>query len=488
MMSQLPRLNVVLKSPVIPWNTGNAGRTCLGFGAALHLVGPLGFDPSHQQAKRAGLDYWPSVNLHLWENWEEFEATVLPELNGNGYLFSKQDKHGENSLNKVDFFEDPSNCEEKVALIFGSEQKGLDGLSASALKLPRVYFPMNSDIRSYNLSSSVAMGLSEAWRQTQTRASTTCSVRSQQQQTNSAYSWQPPPLATNVDVESLPLPLRHTYIPLVFDTSADNMLKKHACRGVFFRNMGAFFATTLCQWTHSDAAAFFKSRDMFALSSSATRTLLCNNSLSLDRLPKLLDVGAATGTTTAEMSECFDYVVATEASKVCTRTLAQVDGVDVAMTAKSLQNTKEFGPFDVVSLLNVLDRTEDPDALLSEAISVLKEGSALDGDGDGGVLLLGFSMPLSPFVQPQTFTTSPQLPDQKDALDNDHLGTFFSKIDSEGSFETFVSDIHKYILLRRSLTIERWSKFPYVAGSPGSYQWMEQVLFVVRPQMTSKTK
>ena len=52
----LPQLNVVLKSPIIPWNTGNAGRTCLGFGAALHLVKPLGFDPSDKQAKRAGLD------------------------------------------------------------------------------------------------------------------------------------------------------------------------------------------------------------------------------------------------------------------------------------------------------------------------------------------------------------------------------------------------------------------------------------------------
>ena len=63
---RLPRLNVVLHRPIIPWNTGNAGRTCLGFGAALHLVGPLGFDVTDKSAKRAGLDYWcdPTLLCH----------------------------------------------------------------------------------------------------------------------------------------------------------------------------------------------------------------------------------------------------------------------------------------------------------------------------------------------------------------------------------------------------------------------------------------
>ena len=61
-----PWLHIVLYKPLIHWNTGSVGRTCLGFGAKLHLIRPLGFDISDKAVKRAGLDYWPHVDLEVF--------------------------------------------------------------------------------------------------------------------------------------------------------------------------------------------------------------------------------------------------------------------------------------------------------------------------------------------------------------------------------------------------------------------------------------
>jgi hypothetical protein len=77
--------HVVLVRPEIPWNTGNAGRTCLAAGAQLHLVGPLGFSMRDREVRRAGLDYWPRVMPRLWEDWDRF-AAQLPAL-GKPLLF-----------------------------------------------------------------------------------------------------------------------------------------------------------------------------------------------------------------------------------------------------------------------------------------------------------------------------------------------------------------------------------------------------------------
>ena len=488
----LPQLNVVLKSPIIPWNTGNAGRTCLGFGAALHLVKPLGFDPSDKQAKRAGLDYWPHVNLFIHDDWDSFERDVLgPELNHNGFLFSKQDKHGQVPLHDVNFFPTltppppPPPSTAKVALIFGSEQKGLDGISEHSLAtLPRVYFPMNtSAIRSYNLSSSVAMGLSEAWRQTQHLP-----THHRRQSFSTTSGWTPPLSLTQCQLKDLPPSLRHTFVPLCFDSSSDAMLQRQEKPSSvintvvsFLQRMGSSMATTFGGFTHSDAAALFRTHHMFALSSSVAKALLyptLTPSSSTNRMPKLLDVGAATGTTTAELSDLFQFVVATEASVVCARRLAHV--VDVALTTNTLDEAAQYGPFDVVSLLNVLDRTEHPQQLLAEAIGLLKH---TDNHQHGG-LLLAFSQPLKPFVQPQTFATPNAI--QRDNKMDGHT-TFFDAINSKESFETFASGILEQILVPNDLEVIRWSKFPYVAGShKRGYQCMPQAIFLVRPRETRK--
>src|SRR5581483_6463799 len=71
--------HIVLIEPEMPWNTGNIGRTCLGAGAELHLVGRLGFHLDDQQVQRAGLDYWEKVKLSRHETWEKFLEGLPPQ-------------------------------------------------------------------------------------------------------------------------------------------------------------------------------------------------------------------------------------------------------------------------------------------------------------------------------------------------------------------------------------------------------------------------
>ena len=81
-------IHIVLVEPEIHWNTGNAGRTCLGLDATLHLVKPLGFNIDDKSVKRAGLDYWKHVKLQVWEDWSSFEAQ-MDEL-GQPFFFSAE--------------------------------------------------------------------------------------------------------------------------------------------------------------------------------------------------------------------------------------------------------------------------------------------------------------------------------------------------------------------------------------------------------------
>ena len=76
-------LNVVLVEPEIPANTGNIGRTCVVSGTHLHLVGPLGFSLDDKSLKRAGMAYWQSLNVSVYDNWDQFL-----EKNGLAQTFS----------------------------------------------------------------------------------------------------------------------------------------------------------------------------------------------------------------------------------------------------------------------------------------------------------------------------------------------------------------------------------------------------------------
>lgn len=146
--------HVVLVHPLIPPNTGNIARTCAATGTPLHLIGPLGFEISDRYLKRAGLDYWPYVDLHYHPSLAEFQ-TYHQQQSGRWIGFSTS---GMYSYVKFPFRADDW-------LLFGSETTGL---SANILTdcHATVHIPMaQPKVRSLNLSVSVAVGLFEARRQ-----------------------------------------------------------------------------------------------------------------------------------------------------------------------------------------------------------------------------------------------------------------------------------------------------------------------------------
>lgn len=147
-------LHVVLVQPEIHWNTGNAGRSCLAAGAALHLVRPLGFSLSQREVKRAGLDYWEHVDLTVWNSWRELEER-LPQL-GEPVFFSTK---AERMYWDIDYGA-------RTVLVFGRETGGLPRNIHERYAERMVKMPIESDVvRSLNLSTAVGIALYEVMRQ-----------------------------------------------------------------------------------------------------------------------------------------------------------------------------------------------------------------------------------------------------------------------------------------------------------------------------------
>jgi tRNA (cytidine/uridine-2'-O-)-methyltransferase len=151
----MPRaLHVCLVEPEIHWNTGNAGRTCLGAGAALHLVEPLGFSLGAREVRRAGLDYWDRVQPRIWPDWAAFEA-ALPSL---GTPFFLSPDAGRPYWDVV--------YPEAVVLVFGRESTGLPAVLREAFPERLLRIPMSDPgLRGLNLSTSVAIVAYEVRRQ-----------------------------------------------------------------------------------------------------------------------------------------------------------------------------------------------------------------------------------------------------------------------------------------------------------------------------------
>ena len=145
---------IVLVNPMIPPNTGNIARTCAATLTPLHLVGPLGFEISDRQLKRAGLDYWEFVDLHYHPVLEDFRQHHQ-QKGGRWIGFSTS---GRCSYAKFEYRDDDW-------LLFGCETTGLPPhLLSECDTLVRI--PMaQTGVRSLNLSVSVAIGLFEARRQ-----------------------------------------------------------------------------------------------------------------------------------------------------------------------------------------------------------------------------------------------------------------------------------------------------------------------------------
>jgi tRNA (cytidine/uridine-2'-O-)-methyltransferase len=146
-------LNVALWEPEIPPNTGNIARLCAATGTTLHLVGRLGFRLNDRHLRRAGLDYWPHVELRQHATFEEL-ATALP----SSRFIPVSSKVGQSYVRKEYRGGD--------CLLFGSESKGLPATVLARYAMDAVTIPMpTGHVRSLNLATAVGIVLYEALRQ-----------------------------------------------------------------------------------------------------------------------------------------------------------------------------------------------------------------------------------------------------------------------------------------------------------------------------------
>ena len=148
-------MHIVLYEPDIPFNTGNVGRSCLATGSTLHLVGRLGFSLNQKEVRRAGLDYWTSVDLRVHEDWDHFLSEIGPAA--PLYFFSKKADN--------DFWD--ARYVSNSYLVFGCETKGLPDSMLERYKDKTYRIPMRENsVRSLNLSTAAGVVLYEALRQT----------------------------------------------------------------------------------------------------------------------------------------------------------------------------------------------------------------------------------------------------------------------------------------------------------------------------------
>ena len=147
-------INIVLYEPEIPTNTGNIMRSCVGTGARLHLIKPLGFSLDEKSIKRSGANYIDKLDYEVYENYEDF----LSKNQGTFYYFTRYGKKPHSSF-------DYSNKDENIYLIFGKESSGIpkEILKDNLDRCMRI--PMTKDVRSLNLSNCVAIVLYEVLRQ-----------------------------------------------------------------------------------------------------------------------------------------------------------------------------------------------------------------------------------------------------------------------------------------------------------------------------------
>ena len=150
-----PALHVVLVEPLIPQNTGTIGRLCVAADARLHLVGPLGFDLDDSRRRRAGLDYWPSLDWETHADLASFLAAAAPPLERSWYTTTRAGRpYGEARFRRGDW------------LFFGKETVGLPRGLWEDHPDRCLTIPMLPAARSINLAIAVGIVAYEALRQT----------------------------------------------------------------------------------------------------------------------------------------------------------------------------------------------------------------------------------------------------------------------------------------------------------------------------------
>ncbi len=147
-------LNIVLFEPEIPQNTGNIMRTCIATNAKLHLIKPLGFSLDEKNLRRSGVDYIDKIDLTIYENIDEFYS----KNNGTYYYLTRYGHKPHTSFNY-------SNCDENIYFVFGKESTGIPKHILKPHLDTCMRIPMSEDVRSLNLSNTVAIMLYEALRQ-----------------------------------------------------------------------------------------------------------------------------------------------------------------------------------------------------------------------------------------------------------------------------------------------------------------------------------
>lgn len=148
-------INIVLFEPEIPQNTGNIGRLCVCNNGRLHLIKPLGFSLDESKLKRAGLDYWQFLDLHVHNSWEDFLADQNPDPGHLYFISTKASKTVyQTSFQDGDF------------IVFGKESAGLPKPFYEIYKDQLRLIPMLGEhSRSLNLANSVSIVYYETLRQ-----------------------------------------------------------------------------------------------------------------------------------------------------------------------------------------------------------------------------------------------------------------------------------------------------------------------------------
>lgn len=146
-------INIVLHEPEIPMNTGNIGRTCVAVGAKLHLIEPMGFRITEKQVKRAGLDYWEHLDYTIYDNYADF-LEKNPAAKEKMYM----------ATTKAHYVYTDVPYEDGCYIMFGKESAGIPEEILVESEATTIRIPMVGDIRSLNLSNSVAIVAYEAMR------------------------------------------------------------------------------------------------------------------------------------------------------------------------------------------------------------------------------------------------------------------------------------------------------------------------------------
>jgi tRNA (cytidine/uridine-2'-O-)-methyltransferase len=147
-----PLLHVVLYQPEIPQNTGNIGRTCVALGAKLWIVRPTAFRLDDAQLRRAGLDYWPHLQLEIVDSWDHLCQRLAP---ARMWLVTK--------FGKTNYWD--AAFTRGDVLVFGRETNGLPDSIRAAHPTRQLSIPMPGPVRSLNLATSAGIVMFEAARQ-----------------------------------------------------------------------------------------------------------------------------------------------------------------------------------------------------------------------------------------------------------------------------------------------------------------------------------